>query len=54
MRYYTVPAEVLEDSQELVTWARQAVAVALASEQAKSAKRAAAATATKRRAKRSR
>jgi len=41
MRYYTVPAEVLEDSQELVKWARQAVAVALASEQAKSAKRAA-------------
>jgi DNA transformation protein len=41
MRYYTVPADVLEDSQELVTWARQAVAVALASEQAKAAKKAA-------------
>jgi DNA transformation protein len=40
MRYYTVPADVLEDSQELVTWARQAVAVALASEQAKVAKKA--------------
>jgi len=41
MRYYTVPADVLEDSQELVRWARQAVAVALASEQAKAAKKAA-------------
>jgi len=41
MRYYTVPADVLEDSQELVKWARQAVAVALASEQAKAAKKAA-------------
>ena len=40
MRYYTVPADVLEDSQELVKWARQAVAVSLASEQAKAAKKA--------------
>jgi len=40
MRYYTVPADVLEDAEELVKWARQAVAVALASENAKPAKRA--------------
>jgi DNA transformation protein and related proteins len=39
--YYTVPAEVLEDSQELVTWARKAVAVSLASENAKPARKAA-------------
>ena len=39
MRYYTVPADVLEDGQELVKWARQAVAVALASEQAKAARK---------------
>jgi DNA transformation protein len=30
MTYYTVPPEVLEDSDELVTWARKAVAAALA------------------------
>ena len=40
MRYYTVPADVLEDGQELVKWARQAVAVALVSEQVKAAKKA--------------
>jgi len=40
MRYYTVPADVLEDAEELVKWARQAVAVALASENAKPAKKA--------------
>ena len=39
MKYYTVPADVLEDADELVKWARQAKAVALASESAKAAKR---------------
>ena len=38
MKYYTVPADVLEDAEELVKWARQAKAVALASESAKAAK----------------
>jgi DNA transformation protein and related proteins len=41
MSYYTVPADVLEDAEELVKWARQAKAVALASESAKAAKKAA-------------
>ncbi len=35
--YYTVPAEVLEDEDELVRWARRAVAAALANESAKEA-----------------
>ena len=39
MRYYTVPAEVLEDAEELVKWARKATAVALAAENAKPAKK---------------
>ena len=39
MTYYTVPAEVLEDAEELVKWARQATAAALTSEKAKPAKR---------------
>jgi DNA transformation protein and related proteins len=30
--YYTVPADVLEDSEELVQWARKAVGAALASQ----------------------
>ena len=30
--YYTVPADVLEDSDELVQWARKAVGAALASQ----------------------
>jgi TfoX/Sxy family transcriptional regulator of competence genes len=38
MTYYSVPADVLEDAEELVKWARQAKAVALASERAKAAK----------------
>ncbi|MFL6602815.1 MAG: TfoX/Sxy family protein [Steroidobacteraceae bacterium] len=38
MTYYTVPADVLEDAEQLVKWARQATAVALASENAKAAK----------------
>jgi TfoX/Sxy family transcriptional regulator of competence genes len=33
--YYTVPAEVLEDEDEVVRWARKAVAAALANESAK-------------------
>ena len=40
MRYYTVPADVLEDAEELVKWARKATAVALAAENAKPAKKA--------------
>jgi DNA transformation protein len=39
MTYYTVPADVLEDAEELVKWARQATAVALACERAKPAKK---------------
>jgi DNA transformation protein len=41
MSYYTIPADVLEDAEELVKWARQAKAVALASESAKAARKAA-------------
>ena len=37
--YYTVPADVLEDADELVKWARQATAVALATENAKPPKK---------------
>ena len=32
MTYYTVPAEVLEDRDEVVAWARKSVAAALAKE----------------------
>jgi DNA transformation protein len=39
MTYYSVPADVLEDAEELVKWARQAKAVALASESAKPARK---------------
>jgi DNA transformation protein len=35
MTYYTVPAEVLEDDDELVRWAQKAVSAALAKEAAK-------------------
>jgi DNA transformation protein len=35
MAYYQVPADVLEDSELLVAWARKAVAVALVSRAAK-------------------
>jgi len=38
MTYYTVPAEVLEDGDELVKWARRAVSAALAKESAKASK----------------
>jgi DNA transformation protein len=40
MTYYTVPADVLEDTEELVKWARQAVTVVLASEKVTPAKKA--------------
>jgi DNA transformation protein len=35
MTYYTVPAEVLEDEDEVVRWARKAVTAALAKESAR-------------------
>jgi TfoX/Sxy family transcriptional regulator of competence genes len=35
MTYYTVPAEVLEDEDEVVSWARKAVTAAMAKESAK-------------------
>jgi DNA transformation protein len=35
MAYYQVPADVIEDAEQLVSWARKAVAVALASRAAK-------------------
>jgi DNA transformation protein and related proteins len=35
MTYYTVPAEILEDDDELVRWAQKAVTAALAKEAAK-------------------
>jgi DNA transformation protein len=41
MTYYSVPADILEDAEELVKWARQATAVALASENAKPSKKSA-------------
>jgi DNA transformation protein and related proteins len=37
MSYYEVPADVLEDSEELVAWARRAVDAALSSEKEKKA-----------------
>jgi DNA transformation protein and related proteins len=37
MSYYTVPAEVLEDDDELVRWAQKAVTAALAKEAANDA-----------------
>lgn len=36
MAYYQVPADVMEDGELLVAWARKSVAVALASQAAKS------------------
>ena len=35
MQYYSVPADVLEDSDELIAWAKKAVAVAQAQRKAK-------------------
>lgn len=40
MGYWEVPAEVLEDADELVTWAREALAVALASKASRKSARA--------------
>jgi TfoX/Sxy family transcriptional regulator of competence genes len=37
MTYYTVPAEVLEDEDELVQWAQKAVTAALTKEAGKAA-----------------
>ncbi len=39
MGYHQVPADIIEDDEALVTWARKSVAVALASRGAKSAVR---------------
>jgi DNA transformation protein len=36
MAYYQVPADVIEDAESLIAWARKAVAVALSSRAAKS------------------
>jgi DNA transformation protein and related proteins len=37
LAYYQVPADVIEDAEELVTWARKSVAVALTAHAAKQA-----------------
>jgi DNA transformation protein and related proteins len=50
MLYYTVPADVLEDGDELIKWARKAVAAAMVSHAEKASKKA---TARARRAERS-
>jgi DNA transformation protein and related proteins len=42
MNYYTVPADVLDDAEELVAWARRSVAIAAASPKKAARKRAAA------------
>jgi TfoX/Sxy family transcriptional regulator of competence genes len=39
MGYWQVPAEVLEDPDELAAWAREAMSVALAKRSARSARR---------------
>jgi DNA transformation protein len=36
MAYYQVPADIIEDAESLIAWARKAVAVALSSRAAKS------------------
>jgi DNA transformation protein len=41
MGYWAVPAEVLEDAEELAAWAREAMGVALASRRRRPARRAA-------------
>jgi DNA transformation protein len=38
MSYYQVPADIIEDAEELVAWARKSVAVALAAHAAKTPK----------------
>lgn len=40
MAYYQVPADIIEDAESLVNWARKSVAVALTSHAAKHARRA--------------
>jgi DNA transformation protein len=40
MAYYQVPADIIEDAESLVSWARKAVLVALSSHAAKNARRA--------------
>jgi DNA transformation protein len=49
MSHYTVPADILDDAEELVVWARRAVAIAAAT--AKRTHRTAAATAPRKQAK---
>ena len=44
MLYYTVPADVLEDGDELIKWARKAVAAAVVSHAEKLSKKTAAST----------
>ncbi len=39
MQYYSVPADVLEDSDELIAWAKKAVAVAQSQRKAKALRR---------------
>jgi DNA transformation protein len=39
LTYYTVPADVLDDAEELVTWARRAIAIASAAPLKKKAAR---------------
>jgi DNA transformation protein and related proteins len=43
MNYYTVPADVLDDSEELVAWAKRSVAIAAANPKKPARKRAPAA-----------
>jgi len=40
MAYYQVPADIIEDAESLVSWARKSVAVALSSQAAKHARKA--------------
>jgi DNA transformation protein len=40
MAYYQVPADIIEDAESLVSWARKSVAVALASHAARNARKA--------------
>jgi len=51
MSYYTVPADILDDAEELVIWARRSVAIAAASPKPKrAAKKTKAASGTRKRA----
>ena len=47
MAYYQVPADIIEDAESLVAWARKSVAVALASHAAKAGRKPRAKAATK-------